>query len=808
MVQVKPIVSQIVLAAALVVSPAVATPAGVRALDAWRALPLAFAVNRGQADPAVRFTAQGDGASYFVTAGAETVVALGAGRALRLSLLGAAPRPAAAGEGELAGRFNYLQGRDPRRWRRGVPAYSRVRCRGVYPGIDLVVHGAGRRLEQDFVVAPGADPGAIRFAVRGADAVTAGAGDRAGDPGDLILTAGGERARLGRPVAYQVRGGVRRAVASRFLPLGRGAFGFALGAYDRSRPLVIDPVIVPVTSTSTHLGGRGDDRAYAVALDADGNVYVTGETDSTGFPPVDRLDSVVPEIDVFVVKLDWRGRRMLYTTIFGGSFADSGRAIAVDARGQAHVAGQTFSPDLPAGPGDPPAPPAAAPIAHGTGFLVKLDDSGRRVLFSRFLGRDRDAALATGVAVDAAGRAYVVGRAGQKTPSPVYAAFAAGGSPLAWGLGAGPLCRQEAGPDVPVAVAVDGAGYAIVAGRTADRHLFVSRLTPASRRVYTACFRGEGADLAAAVAADAAGNAYVAGVTSSRHFPTFQPLQKTLAGATDAFVLKLGPRGGTVFSTFLGGEGDDEALGIAVDGAGRVAVTGATSSLGFPLARPFPQGCDPRDGGCRFVVSLAGGGAPLLYSLLLGDSSTHLAPGGVAGGAGEGRGASIAAQPQGGVFVAGSTTSPEFPSIAAEQPGAGGASDAYLVKIDRSGPVCGHARVTPPLLWPPDGRLVPVRILDVADTAGGPVAIAITRIAQDEPAGSTPSASRTSDGGALLKAQRDPLGDGRVYHIFFTATGQEGATCDGELTVCVPRGLGSGRTCGDGGRLYYSETAG
>jgi hypothetical protein len=236
-------------------------------------------------------------------------------------------------------------------------------------------------------------------------------------------------------------------------------------------------------------------------------------------------------------------------------------------------------------------------------------------------------------------------------------------------------------------------------------------------------------------------------------------------------------------------------------------VTGATSSLGFPLARPFPQGCDPRDGGCRFAVSLASGGGPLLYSLFLGDSSTRLAPGGVAGGA-EDRGAPIAAQRQGGVFVAGSTASPEFPSIAAAQPASGGAGDVYLVKIDRSGPGCAHARVTPDLLWPPDGRLVAVHIVDVADSAGGPVAIAVTRIAQDEPAGSTPSASRTSDGGALLRAQRDPLGDGRVYHVFFTATGQEGATCDGELTVCVPRGLGSGRTCGDQGRLYPAETPG
>lgn len=472
MVQARRVLSWIAFAVSFAAPLAAADAPGAQAVDAWRRLPLAFTANRGQLGPEVRFSAHGAGAGYLVTAEAETVVALGSGRTLRLSLLGAAPAPATAGEDELPGRVNYLRGQDPRRWRRGVPAYSRVRCRSVYPGIDLVVHGADRRLEQDFVVAPGADPGRIRFAVGGADRVTTGAGGdpgELGDLGDLIMEAGGARARLGRPVAYQERGGARRPVASRFRPLGGGAFGFAVGPYDRSLPLVIDPVIVPSMAVSTYLGGRGAERAYAVAVDPAGAVYVTGETDSTDFPAAERLDAVEPATDVFVVKLDWTGTRVLYTTIFGGSFADSGRAIAVDAQGFAYVAGQTFSPDLPAGPGGPP----PAPLAAGAGFLVKLDPSGREVVFSHWVGRGLAPALATGVAVDAAGRAYVVGRAGGK---PLYAAFELGGAPLPWGLGPGPLCRDEPGPDIPVAVAVHGAGYPVVAGRTAGRHLFVARL--------------------------------------------------------------------------------------------------------------------------------------------------------------------------------------------------------------------------------------------------------------------------------------------------------------------------------------------
>jgi len=555
-----------------------------------------------------------------------------------------------------------------------------------------------------------------------------------------------------------------------------------------------------VTSTATFLGGRGADRAYAVAVDPAGNVYVAGETDSPDFPQTGRLDAVGPSTDAFVVKLDPTGSHVLWATVFGGSFADRGLAIAVDAAGEAYVAGQTFSPDFPSGPSGR----LPAPFARGVGFLVKLDASGREVVFSRFLGTDGEGALATGVAADAAGRSYVVGRAGAGTP--LYAAFDPGGAPLAWGPGPGPLCRGESGPDVPVAVAADPLGYAIVAGRTADRHLFVSRLAPGRRPLYTACLRGRGADLAAGVATDAAGDAFVAGITSSRDFPAVRAVQKTLAGATDAFVVELGPRGRIVYSTFLGGPGDDEALGVAVDGAGRDAVTGATGSLGFPGAPAAAGGCEPGAGGCRFVASLAGGGDAILYSLFVGDAGTRLAPGGAASTI---AGPPIAAQRAGGVLVAGTTASPALPLVRAAQPEiGGGTSDAYLVKVDRTSPICWAARAAPPILWPPDGRLVPVRILDVADTGGGPVSIGITAIAQDERPGGEPTAAGVGDGTVQLKAERDAFGDGRVYHLSFIATGAEGAVCNGEVEVCVPQNLGSGRACGDEGALYPAVVTG
>jgi len=575
----------------------------------------------------------------------------------------------------------------------------------------------------------------------------------------------------------------------------------AAAALEPAAPLASAASLVQaVTSTATFLGGRGADRAYAVAVDPAGNVYVAGETDSPDFPQTGRLDAFGPATDAFVVKLDPTGSHVLWATVFGGSFDDSARAVAVDPAGEVYVAGQTFSPDFPGGR-------LPAPIARGAGFLLKLDADGRHVVFARFVGGGLDASLATGVAVDAAGRAFVVGRAGQgAAETPIYAAFGPGGAPLAWGPGPGPLCPKESGPDVPVAVAADPLGYTIVAGRTASRHLFVSRLAPGRRPLYTACLGGHGADLPAGVATDAAGDAFVAGVTSSRDFPAVRAIQKTLAGATDAFVVELGPRGRIVYSTFLGGPGDDEALGVAVDGAGRAAVTGATGSLGFPGAQAAAGGCAPDAGGCRFVASLASGGDALLYSLFVGDAGTQLAPGGAASTT---AGPPIAAQRAGGVLVAGTTASPALPLVRAAQPEiGGGASDAYLVKVDRTSPICWAARAAPAILWPPDGRLVPVRILDVADTGGGPVSIGITAIAQDERPGGEPTAAGVGDGTVQLKAERDAFGDGRVYHLSFTATGAEGAVCTGELAVCVPRDLGPGRACGDEGALYPALVAG
>ncbi|HEY9284551.1 MAG TPA: hypothetical protein VIP46_13930, partial [Pyrinomonadaceae bacterium] len=254
---------------------------------AFGQLPLSFEPNAGQFEPGVGFAARGDG--YVVSlkptgveislrgrprraeeepaaaARAETSSDPRAAGRIGVRLLGANPAARVSGADPLPGVSNYFVGRDPSAWRAGVPTFARVGYGGVYPGVDLVYYGNGRRLEYDFLVAPGADPRRIALEFDGAEDLRLDAN------GDLVLrAAGGGELRQHRPVSYQLIGGERREVESRYALSGDNRVAFELGDYDARHPLVIDPVI----SYSTYLGGTGFDEALAVARGSDGSLYV------------------------------------------------------------------------------------------------------------------------------------------------------------------------------------------------------------------------------------------------------------------------------------------------------------------------------------------------------------------------------------------------------------------------------------------------------------------------------------------------------------------------------------------------------
>src|SRR5687768_4706538 len=327
------------------VAPGAPADPAARVNETFGKLPLQFEVNRGQADARVKFLARGRGYNLFLTP-TEAVLALRKGVAgeaavLRMSLAGANPSTAVSGADELAGKSNYFVGKDASKWRAGVETFARVKYAGVYEGVDLVYYGNQGQLEYDFHVAPGADPRRIRLAFGGADDI------RVDDGGDLVLSVAGREVRQHKPFVYQTVGGARREVAGSYVLLGGREVGFRLGAYDAALPLVIDPVLV----YSTYLGGSGSESAHGVAFDPQGNIYVTGLTDSFDFPvtpgalQTTRRPLAGTQIhygDAYVLKLNPSGSAIIYATYIGGSVGgEITTGIGVDDAGHAYVAGNT-----------------------------------------------------------------------------------------------------------------------------------------------------------------------------------------------------------------------------------------------------------------------------------------------------------------------------------------------------------------------------------------------------------------------------------------------------------------------------------
>ncbi|HWN10271.1 MAG TPA: FG-GAP-like repeat-containing protein [Pyrinomonadaceae bacterium] len=384
-------------------------------------LPLSFARNEGQTERRVRFISRGFGYSLFLTAD-EAVFALrsgatgsavgtgskarspealpealssGAVDVVRMKLVGANGKARVVGLEESPGKLNYFIGNDARKWRRNISTYAQVKYRNAYPGIDLVYHGNQQQLEYDFVVAPGASPQRIKLAFAGMERIAVDA------TGDLLLTTPSGILRQHKPVAYQEIEGERREVAANYRLRGN-AVSFEIGVYEKSRPLVIDPVLI----YSTFLGGSGSEQGLGIALDAQGSAYLTGNTSSIDFPLAGAPQNVNGGFnDAFVVKLNPAGTALVYSTYLGGNGDDVANAIAVDASGSAYVVGFTGSGSFPRTVG------AFQNSKDGAvdGFVSKLSPDGSSLAYSTFLGGD-NSDTAYGVAVDAAGAAYVTGR--------------------------------------------------------------------------------------------------------------------------------------------------------------------------------------------------------------------------------------------------------------------------------------------------------------------------------------------------------------------------------------------------------------
>ncbi len=325
-----------------------------------------------------------------------------------LDLVGAAQRPP-VGEDPLATRVSYFSG-PKERWRTGLPSYGSVVYREPWPGIDLVVSGAAGKLKSTFVVRPGADPGAIRLAYRGASAV------RLGPDGGLVAETPIGDIREQAPFAYQEVDGRRVEVAAAF-ELGEGAesgrqvYRFRLGGYDPARELVVDPVTLIYCG---YIGGSGNDSGSAIAVDASGNAYIAGYTDSTeaSFPVAVGPDLTYngSNIDAFVAKVNAAGTDLDWCGYIGGSGNDTGSAIAVDSEGNVYLTGRTNSSEatFPVTVGPDVTYNGDADLGWGDAFVAKVNAAGTRLDYCGYIGGSDDES-GSGIAVGATGDAYLTG---------------------------------------------------------------------------------------------------------------------------------------------------------------------------------------------------------------------------------------------------------------------------------------------------------------------------------------------------------------------------------------------------------------
>jgi photosystem II stability/assembly factor-like uncharacterized protein len=692
--------------------------------QAYGQLPLRFEANAGQTDAQVQFLAHGSGYNLFLTS-TEAVLALqapantpapnaapsqrgpsaakppaGPETVLRMEVLGGNPTARGVGALPLPGQVNYFLGNDPRQWHTHVATYGRVDYANVYPGIDLTYYGNQQQLEYDFVVAPGADPSHIRLGFTDADSLTVDS------QGALEVQAGGQVLRQQAPVLYQDIAGVRQPVAGRFVITGQ-TVGFAVGAYDPSWPLVIDPVL----SYSTYLGGSSGNGDYgeSIAVDGAGNAYLTGYTHSTDFPTANAFQPTMGNSQydtAFVTKVSADGSSLVYSSYLGGSggngdpYGDIGTGIAVDAAGNAYVTGSTSSSDFPIVNAFQPT--KGGPSGNSNAFVAKVSADGSSLVYSSYLGGSgySDFTLqygdkGYGIAVDAAGNAYVTGQT-ISTDFPTANAFqptkggandvsnafvtkvSADGSSLVYSsyLGGSGLVYGPENSDAGQGIAVDGAGNAYVTGYTSSTDFptvhafqpttgnpdndtaFVTKVSAdGSSLVYSSFLGGSGSDNGAGIAVDAAGNAYLTGITLSTDFPTVHAFQPTPGGGIDndnAFVTKVSADGSSlVYSSYLGGSGYNLGYGIAADAAGNAYLTGVTSSTDFPTANAFQPTLRGR--GNAFVTKVSADGSSLVYSSYLGGSGDN----NYGGESGNG----IAVDAAGNAYLTGSTTSADFPTV-------------------------------------------------------------------------------------------------------------------------------------------------
>src|SRR5579871_1158682 len=573
-------------------------------------LPMIFEPNLGQADAQTKFVAHAagyglsfDGSGAVLSLRAPSTDGQARLKSVHMKLVGANSSIDVAGVNALPGKSNYLVGNDPQKWHRGIPQFAGVRYRSVYPGIDLVFYGHQGQLEYDFRVAPGADPSRAELQFDRASKIEESAGD-------LLLTSGADTTlRLHAPEVYQLEGSRRQPVAGHFVLHAGNRVSFDVAPYDRSRELVIDPVL----TFSSYFGGTGAETYPSIAVNGDGFIYIVGSTTtSTGFPAAATVTQVGPQPHIFVAKINpAQPSFVVFETFLGGSGTDTSIGLGVDNGSNIYFAGNTTSTDFPV-KGNPY---QSAPETKGTqcasvtchsifaSVLSGTDLTGATLKYSTYLSGNGDD-VASGLGLDAQGDVFLTG-----TTTSNQATQAS--------------TDEFPATHLPVP-------YQALPAPGATIQFFATKLDtniPSVGGIAYSTYFGGGTPVPAVavgggIAVDSTGNMYFSGTTNffnsglgqfgnssqSVDFPilnSYQPCldtpppttlsnpnpctaPTTTPYPTDAFVAKINPLAAAgsqlLFSTFLGGTQNDSSTAVAIDpGAANVYLTGSTNSPDFIL---------------------------------------------------------------------------------------------------------------------------------------------------------------------------------------------------------------------------------
>ncbi|OGL47626.1 MAG: hypothetical protein A2161_11625 [Candidatus Schekmanbacteria bacterium RBG_13_48_7] len=594
-------------------------------------------------------------------------------------------------------RVNFLIGQDESRWQTDILTSRAVLYTNLYDSVDLKIYGNEKQIEYDFIVKPGGNVENIGFNYSNVKSTTIDS------MGNLVITTNTSQLMHRKPRCYQVINGDIREIDGKYLLKRNNEYGFSVSDYNKSYPLVIDPIVlaystyigganvdisnaVDVDSSksayitgrtfgtdfslqnpfqptyandmgdgfvskfnaagtalvySTYLGGDGSDICNGIAVDSSGNAIITGTTDSTDFPLKSPFQGVLNgDKDVFVTKLNAAGNNLLYSTYFGGLMIDDGQDIDVDSSGNAYITGTTSSNNFPTRT----AYQGSFIAAVGMVFLAKFNSTGTPVYSTYFGGTVYDSGY--GVAVDSSGNAYITGTANSNN----FPTF-----------------------------------HAYQLSRVRRSEAFVTKFNSAgSGLLYSTYLGGSMADMGIGIAVDNLNNCYITGSTKSVDFPVKTAYQPVAAGNDEGFISGFNASGDLIYSTYYGGTGNDQGMNLTTDSLGNLFITGFTDSSDFPVIDAYQA---TYGGGTdAFIVKVSAGTFGLLYSTFL-------------GGSGEEKGYGVAVDGTGDVYITGKTASSNFPVHSAFQATFGNVEDGFLTKLTLAGPT---PTITPtPTMTPP-----------------------------------------------------------------------------------------------------------